>query len=129
MHLQDAMRHERIDGVERFVGEDASGRFALWAGHEHFMTSLVFGLARYRCAGQPWQYLALPRALVHMREGELHLTTRRWLRDQDHRRISTVLDQRLREEEAGLAQVRSSLRRMEEEMLRRLWSLERDALR
>jgi len=126
MHLQDATRYERIERVESFVGTDASGSFGVQAGHERLMTSLVFGLARYRVAGEPWQYIALPRALLYMLTGELYVSARRYFRDPDYRRMSDALTAQLRSEEDELKQVRESLRRMEEEMFKRLWELGRE---
>jgi len=46
--LQDATGAERIDGVEVFIGEDASGSFGILAGHARIMTTLVVGPARFR---------------------------------------------------------------------------------
>lgn len=126
LHLQDATRYERVEGVESFVGADRSGSFGILAGHERFMSSVEYGLARYRRTGEPWQYLALPRALVYMVRGELFVSTRRYLRDPDYHRMADALTQRLRAEEEALAQVRTSLRRMEEAMFRRLWELGRE---
>ncbi len=125
MHLQDATGYERIEAVESFVGTDDSGSFGVQAGHERLMTSLVFGLARYRVAGEPWQYIALPKALLYMLEGELYVSTRRYFRDPDYRRMSDALTAELRNDEDELKQVRESLRRMEEEMFKRLWELSR----
>jgi F-type H+-transporting ATPase subunit epsilon len=125
MHLQDATSYERIERVESFVGTDASGSFGIQAGHERVMTSLVFGLARYRVAGEPWVYIALPRALLYMLAGELYVSARRYFRDPDYRRMSEALTAQLRSEEDELKQVRDSLRRMEEEMFKRLWELSR----
>jgi len=125
MHLQDATSYERIESVESFVGVDASGSFGIQAGHERFMTSLVFGLAQYRVTGEPWQYVALPRALLYMLERELYVSTRRYFRGPDYRRMSEALTAQLRAEEDELKQVRESLRRMEEQMFKRLWELSR----
>jgi F-type H+-transporting ATPase subunit epsilon len=125
MHLQDATSYEHIEGVESFVGTDASGSFGVQAGHERLMTSLVFGLARYRVSGEPWQYIALPRALLYMLEGELYVSAQRYFRGPDYRHMSDALTAQLRNEEDELKQVRESLRRMEEEMFKRLWELSR----
>jgi F-type H+-transporting ATPase subunit epsilon len=125
LHLQDATRYERIERVESFAGIDPSGSFCVQAGHERMMTSLVFGLARYRVADAAWQFIALPRALLYMLDGELSVSTRRYFRDPDYRRISQVLRAQLRIEEDALAQTRDSLRRMEEAMFKRLWELSR----
>jgi F-type H+-transporting ATPase subunit epsilon len=125
LHLRDAFHHEQVDAVEAFVGRDATGAFGLLAGHERFMTSLVFGLARFRCAGMAWEYLAVPGALLYFRDDALFLNTRRYLRDLDYGRISSLLLDRLAAEERELASIQESLHRLEGEMLRRLWELGR----
>lgn len=127
LRLLSATRVEHIDAVSSFVGEDASGSFGILAGHARFMTVLRFGLARFRIGDDPWQYLALPGAVVYFRDNELVLGTRRYVRDSDYQRITEILQQQLRAEEADLQSVRISLHRMEEEMLKRLWQLGRDA--
>ena len=125
LQLQDALHHEQVDAVESFVGRDASGSFGLLAGHERVMTSLGFGLARFRCTGADWEYLAVPGALVSFREDVLTLSTRRYLRDFDYGRISGLLLDRLAAEEQELAAIQQSLQQLEGEMLRRLWELTR----
>ena len=126
LHLQDAKQYERIDGVTSFVGEDASGQFGLLAGHERMMTTLVFGLMRYRPGGQDWVYLAVPGGVVYFVGDELFLSTRRYFRDRDYQQISTVLQAQLSREEQGLHEIKQSLRHMEEEMLKRLWRMARE---
>jgi F-type H+-transporting ATPase subunit epsilon len=125
LHLQDATQYERVESVTSFIAEDDSGSFGLLAGHEKMMTSLVFGLARYRVRDQAWQYLALPGALVYFLNNELYLSTRRYMRDDNYERISLALRQQLRAEEQVLHNIRASLHQMEEEMLKRLWELSR----
>ena len=125
LHLQDATRYERVDGVESFVGRDASGSFGLLAGHERFMTALLFGLARFRCAGADWEYLAVPGALVYFVDDSLSISTRRYLRDPSYQRISGLLLEQLAGEERDLAAIQESLHRLEREILRRLWTLGR----
>ncbi len=126
LHLQDARGHERLDGVTSFVGSDESGAFGLMAGHVPFMTSLRFGLARFRRADGPWEYIAVPGALLYFHDNRLALNARRYFRDSDYRRISGKLMRRLAAEEHELAAVQDSLRRLEGEMLRRLWELGRE---
>jgi F-type H+-transporting ATPase subunit epsilon len=125
LHLQDAARYERVEDVSAFVGEDASGSFGILAGHARLMTSLVFGLARFRIGEGDWEFLALPGALLYFVDNELYLSTRRYLRDPDYARISTALQEQLLAEEENLRGMKESLRHMEEEMLRRLWMLRR----
>jgi len=123
--LHDANRLERIDDVVSFVGEDASGSFGIRAHHGRMMTTLTFGLARFRIADSDWEYLALPGALFYFNNNELTLTTRRYLRDRDYTRISTALKQELLAEEENLKTIKHSLHRMEEELLKRMWKLGR----
>lgn len=124
MHLQSATQYERVDGVESFIGEDASGKFGILPGHARFMTALVFGLARFRTAAG-WQYLALPGGLLYFAGGELTINTRRFLLDVDYTRISRLLSEQLLAEEETLHRIKESVHRMEQEMLRRIWEIGR----
>lgn len=127
LSLRDFTDSQVLPGVCSFVGEDASGSFGILPGHGRFMTSLVFGLARFRTTGDAWNYLALPGGVLYMAGDELRIATRRYLLDDDYRRVSERLRAELLAEEQALAAVRSSLRRMEDELFRRLWQLEREA--
>jgi len=124
LQLQDATHIEQIPEVTAFWGVDGSGSFTLWPGHVRMMTSLEFGLSRFRLNGE-WEYLALPRALLYFIDDRLYLSTRRFARDRDLDRISEVLESQLAEEERQLRQIHQSLRKMEEEMFKRLWQLGR----
>jgi len=121
--LQDATQTQRIERVTSFVGEDATGSFGILAGHARMMTSLVFGLARFRAGENTWQYLALPGAVLYFNDNELSLSTRRYLMDDDYERISTALHEQLLAEEKELHELKKSLHHMEEEVLRRLWEI------
>ena len=123
--LQDATRVQRIPGVTAFVGEDASGSFGILAGHARLITSLRIGLARFLDADGAWQYLAQPGALLYFKDDQLTLCTRHFLLDQDYNAISAAMRQQLLVEEEKLHGTKTSLRRMEEEMLRRMWRLGR----
>jgi len=121
--LQDASRSERIDSVNSFVGEDASGSFGILPDHSRVMTTLVTGLARFRIGETNWHYLAMPGAILYFLNNVLTLSTRRYLRDDDYTRISVALQEQLLAEEEQLHATRESLRRMEESLLKRLWEL------
>ncbi len=99
--------------------------FGILTGHARLMTSLVFGLARFRTAEARWQFLALPGALLYCVDNELFINTRRYLRDEDYTRISQALDEQLLAEETALRSLKDSLHRLEEEMFRRLWKMGR----
>ena len=89
------------------------------------MTSLVMGLARFRINDQEWQYIATPGALAYFNNNSLTISTRHFFIDDDYLRISTALQEQLLEEETQLHNQKQSLRRMEEEILRRLWTIGR----
>lgn len=134
LQLQDAARIEKFGDVTSFVGEDATGSFGLLAGHGRFMTALTIGLARFRSGAggasgeggeQPWQYLAVPGALLLFHEDVLTLSTRHYLLDADFTRISRELQQQLLVEEEQLHAMKESLHQMEEEVLKRLWEISR----
>jgi len=120
LHLQEATRYERIEDVAAFVGEDDSGSFGIHARHERMTTTLVFGLARFRVSDEDWQFLALPGAVLYFRDNELFLNTRRSFRSDDYQKIRALLDEELQAEEQALREIKISLRRMEDELLKRL---------
>ena len=112
LNLLDATHEQRITGVTSFVGEDATGSFGIQPNHARFMTTLVFGLARFRLVTEDWQYLALPGAVVYFNNNELTISTRHFLIDTDLERISTLLEQQLITEAENLLATRESLHRM-----------------
>jgi len=123
IQLQDATHAEVIGDVTSFVAEDSSGSFGIQAGHARLMTSLSFGLARFRNATPVWQYIALPGALLYFQDDTLTLCTRHYVVDADYQRINRILRDKLAAEEMELNSFKESLRRMEEEALRRMWQL------
>ena len=123
--LQDSTRLSRIDDVVTFVGEDASGSFGILANHARMMTVLVIGLARFKTEDRDWQYLALPGAVLYFVDNVLTVGTRHFLQDTDYMRISKALQEELLAEEENLRVTKTSLRRMEEEILKRLWEMRR----
>ena len=125
MTLQDATHSERFEEVASFVGEDASGSFGILPGHGRMLTVLDFGLARFRHPDGAWHFIALPGAVLSFAGNELIISTRRYLWDTDQRRIGKALDEELRREEEELSSIRENLRRLEQEMLKSLWNLER----
>lgn len=125
LRVQDATRCRDFDNVSAFVGEDASGSFGILAGHRRLMTTLVVGLARFRIQQQPWQYLAMPGAVLYFHGNRLTLSSRHFLLDDDYTRISHALQEQLLAEEEKLLDIKKGLQRMEEEVLKRLWNMGR----
>lgn len=126
LHLNQATRCERIEGVTAFIGEDKTGQFGIHPGHERFMTIHVFGLAQFRVGTQPFEYLAVPGGLLYFVGGELFLCSRRLFRHRDYREVALALTEQLAAEERDLHGLKQSLRRLEDEMLKRLWRIGRE---
>lgn len=125
LNLFDTGHEQRIAGVTSFVGEDSSGNFGIQANHVRFMTTLLFGLARFRVASEDWRYLAQPGSVVYFNDNALTISTRHFLIDTDLDRISALLEQELLAEEEHLSSTRESLQRMEQAMFKRMLALKR----
>ncbi|HAT8672071.1 TPA: F0F1 ATP synthase subunit epsilon [Legionella pneumophila] len=125
IHLKSATQYEKIDKVISFVGEDASGQFGILAHHSRMMTCLKFGLAWFRDENQETEYLALPGAVVYFIDNQLHIATRHYVRHQEYQAIQRVLKEELHWEENNLLRTKESVHRLDEEMLKRLWELNR----
>ena len=121
MHLQSATQYERIGKVLSFIGQDESGSFGILPGHARMMTLLTFGLARFRVVDQDWEFLAFPGALAYFVNKQLYLCARRYVRGTDYAGMTGTLQRELRAEEEALREVKQSVRRLEEEMFKRLW--------
>ena len=67
----------------------------------------------------------MPGAVFYFYDNLLTMSTRRYLLDEDFTRISRSLQQQLLAEEAKLHDMKQSLHRMEEEVLKRLWEIGR----
>lgn len=125
LNLQSSTQTERISGITSFVAQDDSGSFGIQAGHARMMTVLRYGLARYRTDADTWVYLAMPGAVLYCIDNQLFITTRRYFVDTDYARISTTLLDQLLQEEDALHAVKENIAHLEQEMLRRLWQMER----
>ena len=125
MNLYDATNELTIEDASAFVGMDASGSFGIQANHARFMTTLVFGLARFQQLSKDSQYLALPGGVLYFKNNVLTVSTRHFLVDTDFERIRALLDQQLITDEDNLRATRLSLKRMEQAMLKRMLSLQR----
>jgi F-type H+-transporting ATPase subunit epsilon len=125
LHLRHSSGHDRFESLSSFVGEDASGSFGILPNHGRMMTALVAGLARFRVGEREWHYLALPGGILASTGCELTICTRRYLHDTDFRRMGALLAELQRADRETLGGIRESLQRLEQEMRRRLWEMER----
>jgi F-type H+-transporting ATPase subunit epsilon len=67
----------------------------------------------------------MPGAVLYFVDNTLSLATRHYLIDEDYERISRRLADELLAEEEELHELRESLKRMEEAMLKRMWEMGR----
>jgi len=118
--LRDSSHSQNISKVTSFVGEDNSGSFGIEADHARMMTSLVFGLARFKTETDPWQYLALPGAILNFVDNKLILNTRRYLLGENYEDITQALLDTLAKEEEELATMKHNLRNIEAHILKQM---------
>ena len=123
LHLQSATQYARLEDVESFTARDASGAFGVMARHERMMTALAYGLARLRMAVGAWRYVALPGGLAYFVDGELYVSTRRFVLGDDLASVAAAVEHTLQAEDQALRSLKESVARLEREMLRRLWNL------
>lgn len=125
LHIQSAELEETFENVVSFVGADATGSFGIQAGHEKFLSVLGFGLTRFRYGDGDWQYVAMPGGILRFHDDVLSIATRRYVRGEDYRKVSSAIDEVLASEEASLRDLKASLARLEQEMTRRMLRLQR----
>ena len=118
--LRGSSHSQNINSVTSFVGEDSSGSFGIEADHARMMTSLVFGLARFKTETGPWQYLALPGAILYFVDNKLILNTRRYFMSVNYEDITRALLDTLAKEEEELATMKHNLRKIEAHILKQM---------
>ena len=125
LHLMSATRSEWIPDVVRFTGRDGSGSFGILANASRRMTVLVFGLAHVQDAAGKIEYVALPGGVLYFVNNELRIATTKFVRSPQLEEISAGLESQIRQEEEGLRDIKQSLHRLDEEIMRRLYELKR----
>jgi F-type H+-transporting ATPase subunit epsilon len=125
LDLMSMTRSESIPDVVRFTGRDAAGSFGILANAYRRMTVLVFGLAHFQDAAGKIEYLALPGGLLYFAGNVLRIATTNFVRSPGLEEISRALDRQLRQEESELHEIKQSLHRLDEEILKRMYELTR----
>jgi F-type H+-transporting ATPase subunit epsilon len=125
IHLMSMTRAEWIPDVVRFTGRDAAGSFGILANASRRMTVLSFGLARFQTTSGT-EYLALPGGLLYFVANELQISTTSYVRSSGLQEISTALDVQLRKEEVELREIKQSLYRLDEQVLKLMYELPRN---
>ena len=111
----------RFPDVVQFTGRDTSGSFGILANASRRMTVLVFGLAHFQeCDGQGRIFRVARRGPLFHETIELRIATTKFVRSGELEEISAALEGNLRQEEEGLHDIKQSLHRLDEEIMKRL---------
>ena len=120
IHLMSPKKEEWIENVISFTGRDTSGSFNILADAFRRMTVLEFGLAQFRTENGEIGYLALPGGLLYFLRNELRLITTHYVRDPNFENISAALEKEVQKEEEEILETKKSIRRLDEEILKRM---------
>lgn len=125
LYLQSGTQFEEIRQVVSFVGEDASGEFGILAHHARMIACLNYGLAWFRSDNDEISYLALPGGVLYFVNNELYISTRYFIRSKNYQEIETAITETLQIEEESVRNIKETLHRLDEAMLKHLWELKR----
>ena len=125
MHVMSMTRSEWIRDVVQFTGRDAAGSFGIRANASRRITVLVFGLAHFETPTGV-EYLALPGGLLYFVNNELRITTTGYVRSKGLEEISAALESNLRKHETELREIKQSLHRLDEQIMKRMYELTRN---
>ena len=126
VRLQSAQQSDVIENVRSFTGADASGAFGIMAGHERLATVLQVGLVRLQTAAGEWDYVALSGGVMLFAGDTLSISTSRYVKGTDYQKVAAAIEDVLAAEEETLRELKGSIARIEDEMTKRLWRLQRE---
>lgn len=115
-----------IDDATSFVGIDASGSFGILAGHERLITILEFGFVTVHRRDHGVKYIALPGGTLYFEKNTLKLVTNRYFVGDDDKELNAQLRGQIASEETKLRDLKESVRKMEESMVKQLYRRERE---
>lgn len=84
--------------VRSVQAEDASGRFGIEPGHEHFLTTTVPGILMYRPSTGGEQYAAVDRGALRVTPDCVQLATRQAVASGDLDELERVVEQQFERE-------------------------------
>jgi F-type H+-transporting ATPase subunit epsilon len=125
LHLLSMTRAESFPDVVRFSGRDAAGSFGILANACRRITVLTFGLAHFQHASGETEYLALPGGILYFVDNELRIAATHFVRSAGLEEVSAALDRQVRAQESELREIKRSLHRLDEEMMKRMYELKR----
>jgi F-type H+-transporting ATPase subunit epsilon len=127
IRLMSLARLEQVDDVVSFVAKDGSGSFGVLANAFRRITALSYGVAMFRGLDGTVEYIAFPGGILYFAMNELKIATTKFVRSRSIDEISAALDQSIRVEEDHIREIKRSLHRLDEEIIKRLSSMSRRA--
>ncbi len=123
--LLDNESSSDLTGIVALSAEDASGSFTLLPGHMALLTILAPGLVRLRYESGALEFVGQPGSLLRVEAGKTTVTTRRLFRGEDAEAVLELMRRQLADEESRLLSTRATLKHMEDEVLRRIFEMDR----
>lgn len=120
LKLLSPTRTEEVKDVVSFVGKDATGSFGILPDAARRIAVLTLGLAQLRHASSETEYLALPGGLLYFVDNVLQISSEDFVRDTNFEKITAVLEKKRKEEEGSVSEIKRSLHRLDEEIMKRL---------
>jgi len=123
--LLDNESSSDLTGVVALRAEDASGGFTILPGHIALLTILTPGLVRLGYENDEQEFVGQPGSLLRVEAGSVTLTSRRLFRGKDADAVLELMRHQLADEESRLRSTRATLKHMEDEILRRIFEMDR----
>ena len=127
LRLMSPTKLEQIDGIVSFIAKDSSGSFGILANACRRLTALSFGMASLKKRDGSVEYLALPGGVLYFSGNVLKIATTSFVRSLSIDEISVALDKKIRVEEDSIQEIKRSLHRLDDEILRRISAMSRPA--
>lgn len=117
-------RHWQTTEATSFRGKDASGGFGLLARRSDFMTVLEYGLATLKWGSGELMFFGFPGGVLRFSRGSLQIVTRFYVQGPNPAELLTSLAAEVKREQERVRELKTSVRRLDEELLRRLRQME-----
>lgn len=120
VHLQSPSSYERLNGVRSFICSDDSGSFGILAGHERLMTVLSPGIASLQMVSGEQLFIGLPESFLYVLNDEIFISTRKYVKETNYFNLARSLQAKLHEEEQLKIEMRQTIKKMEEALIKQL---------
>ncbi|HXE31101.1 MAG TPA: hypothetical protein VN515_04805 [Terriglobales bacterium] len=117
LQLHGATEEQTHEGLQSVVAHDASGSFAVLAGHERLLTRLTSGIVRLQYADGSRAYAAVMGGLLYFAENQMHIVTRELHLAASDEVLEESLEAEWQAQEAELTELRAQIRRLDRAIL------------